>query len=106
MKLLLEPKKRQVNKMTEHELMLTSILKCRRIDLYAQDMSLSASQEKQLHDMKSRREQGEPLQYVIGETEFCGLLFSVDQRVLIPRPETEVMVETISQYKFIKKRPP
>lgn len=40
----------------------------------------------------ARRAQGEPLAYVVGEQEFCGLALSVDANVLVPRPETEILV--------------
>ena len=43
----------------------------------------------------ARRERREPLQYLVGEEEFCGLAFKVDRHVLVPRPETEIVVETV-----------
>lgn len=46
-----------------------------------------------LWDRVRRRQGGEPLQYVLGEWEFYGMPFSVDRRVLIPRADTEVLVE-------------
>src|SRR5260221_8128425 len=48
-----------------------------------------------LREMVRRRVAGEPLQYITGEVEFCGLKFRVDKRVLIPRPETELLVEAV-----------
>ncbi len=47
-----------------------------------------------LNALIERRLSGEPLQYVLGEWEFYGLPFYVDRRVLIPRPDTEVLAET------------
>jgi release factor glutamine methyltransferase len=46
------------------------------------------------HSLVERRAQGEPLQYITGRTEFFGLDFEVTPHVLIPRPETELLVET------------
>lgn len=84
--------------MTEDDTMLMSVLNCRRIDLYADKLVLSQGQREIFDQMKKRREQGEPLQYIIGEAECCGLMFNVDERVLIPRPETELMIETVLPY--------
>ncbi len=81
--------------MTEQELILTAILGCERVDLYQKELSFTTVQQERYQDITFRRLQGEPLQYLLGETEFFGLRLQVDRRTFIPRPETEVLVETI-----------
>jgi release factor glutamine methyltransferase len=79
--------------MTEDEWMLTSIFNCRRVDLAARRHVLTPRQQSAYEGMRRRRTRGEPLQYIIGETSFMGIPLKVDPRVLIPRPETELLVE-------------
>ena len=50
---------------------------------------------KVLREIAARRRRQEPLAYILGEKEFFGLRFKVDRRVLVPRPETELLVETL-----------
>lgn len=80
--------------MTEKEILLTSILDCSRASLYTERISLNSRQSEKFLEALSLRAQGIPLQYILGETEFFGFRFKVDNRVLIPRPETEILVET------------
>ena len=81
--------------MTEKEILLSSIFNCSRSALYSQEWSLNAAQAKKLSEALFLRSQGVPLQYILGEVEFFGLVFQVDNRVLIPRPETEILVEMV-----------
>jgi release factor glutamine methyltransferase len=78
------------------EILLAEILKCKRLDLYlAFDKPLA---EKELSDYREAiRKRGLriPLQYIIGDVEFYGLKLLVNESVLIPRPETELLVEKI-----------
>ena len=79
--------------MNQNDLMLTALLKCRRVDLATGTNKLTKAQKSEFGRMVERRAQGEPLQYIIGQCDFMGTVLSVDKRVLIPRPETELLVE-------------
>jgi len=76
------------------ELLLSHILHLQRIQLYTKfDQPLSEQELALFKSLLKRRLVNEPLQYILGETEFMGLKFSVDRSVLIPRPETELLVD-------------
>lgn len=59
------------------------------------ELTLSEFQKSSLDSAVMRLMQGEPLQYVLGTADFYGRMFAVDERVLIPRPETEELVHQI-----------
>ncbi len=76
------------------ELLLGSVLELARHELYLQATDeLPVSAMVRFADVVARRSRGEPTQYLIGSTEFYGLHFKCDRRALIPRPETEHVVE-------------
>ena len=76
------------------ELLLARVLDTNRAGLYAESRSaLTADQEHELAALVDRRARREPLAYVLGEWGFRRLTLGVDARVLVPRPETEVVVE-------------
>jgi len=77
------------------ELLLAHTLQLKRIQLYTNfDRPLGEDELSAFKLSFQRKLQHEPLQYILGSTEFMGMEFAVDKRVLIPRPETEVLVET------------
>jgi release factor glutamine methyltransferase len=75
--------------------LLSYVLACDRAFLIAHsDDQLAPEQLARFRAVVERRAQGEPLQYITGRQEFYGLTFEVTPDVLIPRPETELLVET------------
>jgi release factor glutamine methyltransferase len=77
----------------EAELLLAGVLGVRRLDLYLQhDRPLTEQELEAFRSAVRRRLQHEPLQYVLGTAAFRELELAVDPRVLIPRPETELLV--------------
>lgn len=78
------------------ELLLAGVLGCKRLDLYLQhDRPLTADELAEFKARLRRRARREPLQYIDGTAAFRNLVLRVDPRVLIPRPETEVLVQQV-----------
>lgn len=78
------------------ELLLAEVLNCKRLDIYLRfDKPLAEDELVKYREFISRRGKYEPLQYIVGYTEFYGQRINVTKDVLIPRPETEILVESI-----------
>ncbi|MFN7262782.1 MAG: peptide chain release factor N(5)-glutamine methyltransferase [Pseudobdellovibrionaceae bacterium] len=77
------------------ELLIADALKMKnRVELYLKfDQPLKENELEICRDSVRRRSQGEPVAYILGYKDFYRSRFQVDQRVLIPRPETEILVE-------------
>jgi len=79
------------------ELLVGHALGLKRMQLYLQfERPLTAAELAAVRPLVRRRGQREPVQYILGETEFFGLMLKVDRRALIPRPETERLVELVT----------
>ncbi len=80
----------------EAEILLRHVLNIARPQLYqGLDAELSKADEDLYSKLITRRQQGEPSAYITGHREFYGLDFYVDRNVLIPRPESEFLVEKV-----------
>jgi release factor glutamine methyltransferase len=78
------------------ERLMMHLLNCDLAFLFAHpDQSLSPAQSKIYESLIARRQKTEPIQYITGEQEFFGLAIKVTPEVLIPRPETEHLVEAL-----------
>ncbi len=80
----------------DSEYIISHVLGINRLELNLhQEDEVTENDLVLIQNMISRRRKNEPLQYILGETDFYGLSLKVNEHVLIPRPETELLVEKI-----------
>jgi len=80
------------------ELLVGHALALKRMQLYMLfERPLTAAELESIRGLVRRRGQREPLQYILGEAEFFGLKLKVDRRALVPRPETERLLELVTE---------
>lgn len=85
------------------ELLLSHVLKVPRLKLYLDfERKLTDAEVDTVRHLVKRRGEREPLQYLVGSTSFCGIEITVTPAVLIPRPETELLVE--QAWEFLRAR--
>lgn len=81
------------------ELLLAYLLKCPRLRLYLEfDRALAQEILTRMEELIARRAAREPLQYILGTAPFCELELAVDKRVMVPRPETELLAEEACRF--------
>jgi len=94
------------NPRLEIEIFLQHILDCKKIDLYINfENEISSHDLKTLKGYIKRRLENEPSQYIVGKSNFYGRNFYVDNNVLIPRPETEILINACIEFLSMKDNP-
>lgn len=87
------------NAIFEAHLIFKTVTKLSELDLILRcSCELPTEQKSEIFSIIERRKKGEPLQYILGNEEFMGLEFMVDKSVLIPRQDTEILIETVLEH--------
>jgi len=81
--------------LSEAEMLVFHIANRDRLDAYIDNPEITSADSAKVRRFLQRRIKGEPVQYIIGHIEFLGLTIKVGKGVLIPRPETELLVEEV-----------
>lgn len=90
----------------EAQVLLAHVLKCSRTQLYTNfDKPLGEAELTAYRELIRRRLAGESVAYLVGEQEFWGLPFYVDENVLVPRPDTETVIEVARSLRTDRKAP-
>ncbi len=88
--------KKSASAMLDTEVLLAFVIKKKKVFLYLHsELKLTDKQARKFKKMISRRGAGMPVAYLTGNKEFYGLGFIVNKNVLLPRPETELLVEEV-----------
>ena len=82
----------------ESEMLLEYLFNCNRVDLYTKDLAINKVTEELYDSLVGRWLDGEPVQYITGKAEFMGFDFMVTRDTLIPRPETELLVNEVISF--------
>jgi release factor glutamine methyltransferase len=89
----------------EAEVLLAHVLGCERIDLYTRyEQPVDEGRRRDFRDLVRRRAEREPTRYLVGTCEFMSLALKVTPDCLIPRPETELLVEEVLRMAGVKRR--
>jgi release factor glutamine methyltransferase len=81
----------------EADWIISYVTKLSQTDFVLHPREVTDDELREIEDIVLRRTAGEPLQYILGETEFMGMVFKVNELVLIPRQDTETLVETVTE---------
>ncbi len=87
------------------EELVAHVLGCKPLEIYLDAAPLPPEKLQHVEKLSTRIEDGEPLQYVIGHVDFWGLEIKCDPRALIPRPETELLVEEVLSSRIWENKP-